>query len=124
MPIPNRIATGMSLISWGAEDGQTGSNDAIMMGDCYPMDSKSSDRFRVSGEKIEEPGRLPTPVHMFAKMARKQAMLYAAVYGQDHLNERLDAIERLIGVHDECPEFSASQFLSETWDRMVYQYDA
>ena len=87
------------------------------------MGSRNFEQFRVSGEKIEEHGRQPTKVHMFLKMARQQARLYDAAYGKEHLNERLDAVDRLSDIHGECPEFPTSQFLIETWASMVYQYD-
>ena len=123
-PIRNRIASGMALVNWGAEDGVRASKASIMIGDCYPLGSHSFESFRVSGDKTEDHGRPPSTVHMFAKMARQQSRLYAAVYGSEHLNERLDAIDRMSETHDECPGFSAASFLSETWKRMVYQYDA
>ena len=124
VPITNRIASGMALINWGAEDGVHGSKDAIMLGDCYPLDSQNFESFRISGDKTEDHGKQPATVHMFVKMARQQSRLYADVYGEEHLNERLNAIDRMSDIHDECPEFSTASFLSETWERMVYQYDA
>ena len=46
------------------------------------------------------------------------------MYGEEHLSERLNAIDRLNDIHDECPEFFTARFVSETWERMMYQYDA
>ena len=75
-------------------------------------------------EKIEEHGKQPVAAHMFAKMARQQSRLFAAVYGADHLSERLNDADRLIEIHEECPEYFAATFLSEIWERMAYQYIA
>lgn len=61
---------------------------------------------------------------MFVKMARRQTRLYDAVYGSDHLNERLNAIDRANEIHEECPEFTTVSFLSEMWERMISQYNA
>ena len=95
-----------------------------MLGDCYPLGSQSFEQFKLSGDKMEDHGKQPTTVHMFVKMARKQSRLFAAAYGLEHLSERLDAIDRLNDIHDECPEFFTAAFLSETWERMVHQYNA
>ena len=61
---------------------------------------------------------------MFVKMARQQSRLFAAAYGHEHLQERLEAVDRLNDIRDECPEFFTASFLSETWERMVHQYNA
>ena len=114
----------MALSNWGEEDGVHGSKDSIMLGDCYLLGSQIFGKFKVSGEKTEDRGKQPSAVHMFAKMARKQSRLYSAVYGSDHLNERLGAIDRMSDIRDECPEFFTAGLLTETWARMVYQYDA
>ena len=103
VPLSNRIASGMALVRWGAEDGRTGVKEAILLGDCYPLDSQSFEQFRLSGDKIEDRSKQPQTVHMFVKTARQQSRLYAAVYGEEHLNERLDAVGRLNEIHDECP---------------------
>ena len=88
VPINNRIASGMDLVSWGAEDGHTGAKESITLGDCYPMDSRGFEQYRVSGDKLEEHGKQPVTVHMFLKMARQQSRLHAAAYGAEHLTER------------------------------------
>ena len=72
VPISNRIASGIALVSWGAEGGKNGTNDSIMLGDCYPLDTRSFEQFKLIGDKIEEHGKQPTMVHMFLKMARRQ----------------------------------------------------
>ena len=103
---------------------ENGGNRSLILGDCYPMDSRSFEQFKLSGDKIEEHGDRPSTVHMFVKMDRQQSRLYAAAYGQEHLNERHNDVARLNDIHDECPDFFTAAFLSETWRRMVYQYDA
>ena len=40
VPPMNRITSGMDLSRWGAEDGRNGTKDAIVIGDCYPMDTR------------------------------------------------------------------------------------
>ena len=60
---------------------------------------------------------------MFIKMARQQSRLYSAVYGDEHINERLNAKDRLGEIHEECPEYFTVAFLSELRGRMVYQYN-
>ena len=121
-PITNRVANGIALVSWGAEDGRNGTKDSIMLGDCFPMDSRNFDQHKLSGEKVEEHGKQPTTMHMFIKMARQQSRIYAAAYGSEHLNERLNAIDRMSEVHEECPEFHTVNFMTEMCKRAVYQY--
>ena len=41
VPISNRISSGVDLVSWGAEDGKLGTKDSVMLGDCFPMDTRS-----------------------------------------------------------------------------------
>ena len=76
----------------------------------------------MSGDKLEEHGKQPATVHMFVKIDRQKTGLYAAVYGEEHLNERLNAIDRLGELHEECPEFFTLSLISEMWERMTYQY--
>ena len=122
-PLNNRLIDGMALVSWGAEDGRIGKKDAILLNDCYPLDSSAFDRFKVIGGKIEEHGRPPATMYMFRKMARQQSLLFAEVYGEEHLNDRMQAIERISDIHVDCPDFFAATFITETWGRMTYQYN-
>ena len=60
---------------------------------------------------------------MFTKAARQQSRLFASAYGKEHLAERLEVAERMNVIREECPEFPTASFLTEMWDRMVYQYN-
>ena len=88
------------------------------------MDSESYGQFRLIGDKADGRGRHPAKLHMFAKMARRQTSLYAALYGSGRLIERVSAVERMSDLHGECQESPSSNFRSETWGIMVYPYDA
>ena len=81
-----------------------------MLGDCFPMDTRSFDQHKLSGDKIEERGKQPTTMHMFTKMARQQSRIYAAAYGTEHLNERLSEVDKMSEIHEECPEFFTVNF--------------
>ena len=124
VPRTNRIATGMALGRWGAEGGKYGSEEAIMIGVCFPLDSQSCGQFRHIGDNLEARGEPAQTAHMFANTARQQSRLYAAIYGEEHLNERLDAVDRLNEIREEFPEFPTANVLVGTWGRMVFQYDA
>ena len=87
------------------------------------MDSRSFGQYNVIGDKLEEHGEQPVTFHMFIKMARQQSRLYAASYGAEHSAERLNAIDRQIEIHEERPEYFTVTFLSDMWERMVYQYN-
>ena len=101
----------MALCRWGAEDGKNGTKEAIVLNDCFPLDSNSFAQYRLSGDQLEERGKPPQTVHMFVKTDRQQSRLYASAYGEEHLNERLDASGRLNEIHEECPEFFTPTFL-------------
>ena len=62
-------------------------------------------------------------MYMFIKMDRHQSRLFAAVYGEEPLNERMRPIERLGDIHEDWPEFFTSNFTTEAWGRMTYQYN-
>ena len=113
----------MALASWGDEDGQTGHMDAIFPNDCFPLDTQAFGKFKLVDEKLEPIGRSTATMYMVMKMARQQARLLAAVYGDEHLSERMAAIERLSDIHEDFPEFPTSAFISETWGRMAPQYN-
>ena len=68
------------------------------------MDSRNFDQRKLIGDKVEERGKEPTTMHRFIKMARKQSRIYASSYGIEHLNERLNAIDRMREIHEERPE--------------------
>ena len=59
---------------------------------------------------------------MFVKMDRHQSRLFASAYGAEHLTERLNAVGRLSGIHEEWAEFFTVSFLNEMWEMMGYQY--
>ena len=59
-------------MSWGAEDGRVGQKDSILLNERYPLDSGAFDKFKLIDEKVEEHGRPPATIYMFAKMARQQ----------------------------------------------------
>ena len=46
------------------------------------------------------------------------------MYGQDHLNERLSAIDRLGEIREDSPEYITSAFMTEMWEGMVFRYCA
>ena len=71
-PINNRIASGMTLAFWGADDGKNGGEDATILVSCYPTGSQSLEQFKLSGGKTEDHGAQQSTVHMFAKMASHQ----------------------------------------------------
>ena len=74
-----------------------------MLGDCFPMDTRSFDQHKLSGDKVDEHRKHPTTVHMFIEMARQQSRIYAAAYGIEHHNERPNAIDRMSEIIEECP---------------------
>ena len=118
----NRIVNGMALNSWGADDGRTGHKDAILLNDCYPLDSLSFGRFKLVEEKVEDHRKPPLIIYMFAKMARRQSRLFSSIYGEEHLQERIAAIEKLGKIHEECHDYFAAPFIAEVWARMMHQY--
>ena len=69
------------------------------MNGCYPLDSGAFDKFKPTADKVGEHGRHPATMYMFIKMARRQPRLFAATYGDEHLEHRLQAIGRLNGIH-------------------------
>ena len=123
IPFTNRLISGIALVSWGAEDGRTGHKDAILLNGCFPLDSQAFDKFKLVDDKLEAHGRAPATMYMVMKMARQQARLFAAVYCDEHLSERIAAIERHSDIHEDFPEFSTSAFIAETWERMTFQYN-
>ena len=92
VPLNNKLTNGIAMAQWGAEDGHIGAKEAIMLNDCFPCDSTTFETLKVSGDKIEERGQSPHTVHMFTKAARQQSRLFSAVYGREHLAERLGAV--------------------------------
>lgn len=111
----NRIATGMALVRRGSEEVGSGDKDPIFLNGCFPLGSGSYARFRRSGAKIEERVRHPMDLHMFAKTAKQQSMLYAAAYGEERLLDRLSVIGRPSEIRDGRPEFFTRGFLIGTW---------
>ena len=89
VPMTNRLINGISLASWGAEDGRVRHKNTILLNDCFPIDSTASDKFKLTDDKVEEHGRPPATMYMFMQMDRKQSILYAAMYGEEHLEDRL-----------------------------------
>ena len=110
-------------MSWGAEDGRIGHKNAILLNDCFPLDSAAFDKFKLTDEKVEEHGRPPSTMYMFIKMTRRQSRLYASMGGEAHLCDRLQAIGRLSDIHEDCPGFPDAPFVAATWGRMLYQYN-
>ena len=122
VPLNNRIINGMALNSWRVDDGRKGRKDSILLNDCYPLDSLSSDGFKLVGEKVEDHSKPPLTIYTFAKMARQQSRLSSSIYGEEHLQERLSAIEKLGEIHEECPDYFTAPFIAEVWERMMHQY--
>ena len=123
VPLTNRSINGIALLSWGAEDGRVGRKNTILPNDCFHLDSAAFGKFKLTDEKVEEHGRRPATMYMFIKMARRQSRLYAAMYGEEHLGDRLQAIERSRDIHEDWPEFSTASLVAETWERAMYQYN-
>ena len=111
------------MVSWGDEDGHVGQKDSILLIDCYPLGPSAFGKFKLTDEKIEDPGRPPSALYMFVEMARRQPGLFPAVYGGEHLEDRTQAVERLNVARDDCPEFHNAAFIAETWGLMTYQFN-
>ena len=122
VPLNNRIVNGMALNSWGADDGCKGQKDAILLNDCFPLDSLNFDRFKLIDEKVEEHSKPPQTIYMFTKMDRQQSRLFASIDGEEHLQERLIAIDQLGEIHEERPDYPNASFVAEVWERVMYQY--
>ena len=101
----NKIASGIALMRWGDEDGRNGSDESIKLGDCPRLDPQAFGQFVMNGDKLEDRPKQPTTSHMIAKDARQQSSLYAAEYGEERLDELLDTVGKLIGIHEERPGY-------------------
>ena len=45
------------------------------------------------------------------------------MYGEERMDDRPQATERLIEIHEDCAELPTSTFIAETWARMTFQYN-
>lgn len=104
IPLANRSVGGIALVSLGDEDGRIGNNGAILLNDCYPLDSGSFDKFKLADDKVEDHGRQPATMYMFIQMARQISRAFAEMYRDEHLEDRSQAIGRLSDIREAFPE--------------------
>ena len=123
MPTTNRLINGTVLLSWGADGGRVGRKDAILLGDCSPLDSITFDNFKLAEETAGDHGRPPETMYMFIKMGREQSRLYAAIRIDEHLEDRLPAIDGLSGIRGDFPEFPTSTIIAVTRGRVAFRYN-
>ena len=122
-PLTNRLADGIALASWGAEAGRVGRRDAILLNGCYPLDSGSFYKFKITDGILEEHGRPPETMYMFIKKAIQRPRLFSAMYGDEYKEDMLRSIGRLRDIHEDWPEFPTESLIAETWGRMTYQFN-
>ena len=122
-PLTNRLINGIVLASWGADDGRVGRMGSIFLNDCYPLGSGAFDKYKPIGDKMDDRDGPPSPIYMCVEMARWQSRLFSAAYGEEHLDDRAQSIERLNDIHEDCRELRTATSIDEKWARMPYQYN-
>ena len=72
---------------------------------------------------MEDRGKQPMAVHMFAKTARKQSRLCASVYGEERMWKRSTSIDGRSGPAGNAQSAPEVTLLTEMWGRSVYRYN-
>ena len=93
------------------------------MNDSYHLDSNAIGKFELVGGEIEDRGRPTAASYMFMKMARRQLRLFAATYGEEHLPDRPQSVERLGDIREEFPEFFSASSIAAIWGLIMFQYN-
>ena len=59
---------------------------------------------------------------MIARAAKQQIKIFGAIYGEEHIEERTDALAFLEGIRESYEEFFSPSFLMAVWGEMTFEY--
>ena len=122
VPLTNRVIAGVSEASWGSEVPNGAPETSLLARDFAPWGLNSFEDYVRKDEKIEGRGKAPTAMNVISRAIKQQIKIFGAVYGEEHVMERLEALSFLEDLHESYEEFFSPSFLMAVWDEMTFEY--
>ena len=77
----------------------------------------------MSDVETSKRGSEPHTISMFGRDAKLQPRYFASIHGDDHLEGRNSTTQRLVNLHEDRPAAFSVDFMVDTWNRMVADYN-
>ena len=122
VPLTNRIVSGMAEAAWGSEVPGGVPENHLLARDFVPWDLGSFEDYVRKDDKFEARSRPPAAMNVITRAIKQQIKLFGAVYGEEHISERMEALSFLEELHESYEEFFSPIFLMAVWDEMVFEY--
>ena len=122
VPLTNRIVVGLAEAAWGSEVPNGAPEGSLLARDFVPWDLSSFEDHVRKDDKVEGRGRPPTAMNIISRAIKQQIKIFGAVYGEEHVEERLEALSFLEDLHESYEEFFSPTFLMAVWDEMTFEY--
>ena len=110
-PIGRRIAHASASLSWGAIAEGSQAGDILPLSDCVPFTLDAYGDLSHDSKKSEPTNKLPQTIGRFSRCARNHTALFCLAYGEEHREERLDALEIMAQPVETHPEFPTGEIL-------------
>ena len=123
-PFGNRLAHASAALTCGGLSDTAVSEDTVMLSDCYPRSQEIYDVFAPNGKKYEARGKQPETLGQFLRCAKQHIILRCLLFGQEHREERTQAMLVLERLHESHPDLFALSIIVGAWEDMTYRYIA
>ena len=120
--LTNRIARGASTGRFGSFEGEGGEETSITLADCFAVDAVKYRAGTWDGTRLEEKKSEPHTMSCFISSAKQQIKLFCLLYGEEHREERKNALKKFQKLHEEKPDLFTVAFLVKTWNRMWAEF--
>ena len=123
VPLTNRIIKGITEATWGSEVPGGQPDGSLMASDFTPWDLNGFEDYVRKDDKVESRQKTTMAMSAIAKAIKQQIKIFGAVYGEEHVAERLEALSFLEDLNERYEEFFSATFLLAVWDEMCFEYN-
>ena len=122
VPLTNRIVVGMADGAWGSEVPNGTPENSLLARDFVPWGLNGFEDYIRKDDKMEPRTKPPVVMNVISRAIKQQVKLFGAVYGEEHVAERLEALSFMEDLHERYEEFFSPTFLMSVWDEMTFEY--
>ena len=110
-PVNNRVVKGTAALLRGCPSAKYAEDTCLLLDDFFPWGEDNFFDYRPTDRKSETRSKDPVAANMFEKCAIAKPRYFSAVYGEEHLKPRLEAIRALANTLEDHPKVFPIEFI-------------
>ena len=118
----NRIIAASTQLRFGSKRLNVESADHVRLGDFFHSDREEIEDDFLGDMVTEAMPKPPLTLNTIAKCANNRINYWGLIYGKNHKQERMSALEFLIRMHGETPKLFTIAVIVAVWEQMTTDY--